>query len=63
METIILVNDEEVNSLSQAKVYVFSDSVFCVLEKCESEPNIKYCLGRTVGMVQRFTTMQNFGHM
>ena len=25
-----LVNDEEVNSLSHAKVYVFSDSVFCL---------------------------------
>ena len=30
--------------------------------KVESEPNIKYCLGRTVGMVQRFITMLNFGH-
>ena len=27
--------------------------------KGESEPNIKYCLGRTVGLVQRFTTTQN----
>ena len=25
-----LVNDEEVNSISYAKVYVFSDSVFCL---------------------------------
>ena len=33
-----------------------------VLEKGESEPSIKCCLGRTVGLVQRFTTMQNFGH-
>ena len=30
--------------------------------KGELEPNIKYCLGRTVGLVQRFTTIQNFGH-
>ena len=28
----------------------------------ESEPNIKYCLGATVGMVQRFITIQNFAH-
>ena len=30
--------------------------------KDESEPNIKYCLETTVGMVQRFITIQNFGH-
>ena len=30
--------------------------------KCESEPNIKYCLGTTVGLVQRFITIQNIGH-
>ena len=32
--------------------------------KDETEPNIKYCLGATVGvgMVQRFITKQNFGH-
>ena len=36
---------------------------FCVMSwKDESEPNIKYCLGATVGMVQRFITMQNFAH-
>ena len=36
---------------------------FCVMSwKGESEPNIKYCLGTTVGLVQRFTTIQNFGH-
>ena len=44
-----LVNDEEVISLSHAKVYVFSDSVLC-LGRGESEPNIKYCLGTTVGV-------------
>ena len=56
-----LVNDEEVISLSHAQVYVFSDSVLC-LGKGESEPNIKYCLGTTFGLVQRFITIQNFGH-
>ena len=36
---------------------------FCVVSwKSDSEPNIKYCLGATVGMVQRSITMQNFGH-
>ena len=36
---------------------------FCVMSwKGESESNIKYCLGRTVELVQRFTTIQNFGH-
>ena len=28
----------------------------------ESGPSIEYCLGRTVELVQRFTTVQNFGH-
>ena len=36
---------------------------FCVMPwKGESEANIKYCLGTTAGLVQRFTTIQNFGH-
>ena len=36
---------------------------FCAMSwKDESEPNIKYCLGATVGMVQKFITIQNFGH-
>ena len=30
MEKLALVNDEEVMSLSHAKAYVFSDSVFCL---------------------------------
>ena len=52
-------NDEEVISLSHAKVYVFSD--FMVMS-WKGESNIKYCLRRTVELVQRFTTIQNFGH-
>ena len=56
-----LVDDEEVISLSHAKVLCIFR--FCVmLWKGESEPSIKYCLGRTVGLVQRFTTIQNVGH-
>ena len=36
---------------------------FCVMSwKSESEPNIKYCLGRKVELVQRFATVQNSGH-
>ena len=36
---------------------------FCVMSwKGESEPNIKYFLGTAVGLVQRFITIQNFGH-
>ena len=54
-----LVNDEEVISLSHAKVSILR---FCVLSwKGESEPTIKYCFGTTVGLVQRFMTIQNFG--
>ena len=52
-EQLSLVNDEEVISLSHAKVMSW---------KGESEPNIKYCLGRKVELAQRFTTVQNFGH-
>ena len=56
-----LVNDEEVISLSHAKVFVFSDSVLCLV-KDESEPRIKFCLGRKIKLVQEFITKQNFGH-
>ena len=56
---VYLVNDEEVISLSHAKVFVFSDSVFC-LGKMNQNP-----ISNTVwerGMVQRCITIQNFGH-
>ena len=56
-----LVNDEEVISLSHAKGLCILR--FCVMSwKGESESNIKYCLGTTVGLVQRFISIQNFGH-
>ena len=36
---------------------------FCVISwKGESEPKIKCCLGNKIELVQRFTTIQNFGH-
>ena len=47
-----LVNDEEVISLSHAKVYVFSDSVLC-LGKMNQNPQSKYSLGRKVDLVQK----------
>ena len=56
-----LVNDEEVISLSHAKAYVFSDSVLC-LGKMNQNPTSNTVLGATVGVVQRFITIQNFGH-
>ena len=37
---------------------------FCVKSwKGESESKIKYCLGTTVGMVERFITIHNFGQL
>ena len=38
-----LVGDEQVISLSHAKVYVFSDSVLCLV-KMHQNPTIKHCL-------------------
>ena len=55
------VNDEEVISLSHAKVYVFSDSVLC-LGKMSQTKQILNTLGRQVDVVQEFITIQNFGH-
>ena len=60
METFIF-GGEEVVSLSRAKFYVFSDPVL-LRWKDEREPTIKYCLGGQVDVVQKFITIQNFGH-
>ena len=61
LKHLSLIRDEEVVSLSHAKVYVFFR--FSVMSwKNQSEPNIKYCLGATVGIFQRSITTQNFGH-
>ena len=51
-----LVNDEEVISLSHAKVFVFSDSVLC-LGKVNQNPSIKCCLERTVDLVHHSTEL------
>ena len=56
-----LVSDEEVISLSHVQVLcIFRFCVMCW--KDESEPNIKYCLGGQVDVVQKFITTQNCGH-
>ena len=56
-----LVGDEEVISLSRAKVYVFLR--FCIVSwKDEREPTIKLCMGREIDVVQKFIRIQNFGH-
>ena len=56
-----LVNDEEVISLSHAKVYVFSDSVLCP-GKVNQTPQHQILLGKNSWLVQRFSTIQKFGH-
>ena len=56
-----LVGDEEIISLSRAKVHVFSDSVLC-LGKMHQNPQSNYALGRQIDVVQEFITRQNFGH-
>ena len=56
-----LVNDERSHQSLACKDLCFLR--FCVMSwKDESEPNIKYFLGATVGMVQRIIPIQNFGH-
>ena len=57
-----LDSDEEVISLSHAKVYVFSDSVFCLGKVNEyTQSNDAWEDGLTY-VVQEFITIQNFGH-
>ena len=56
-----LVNDEEVISLSHAKFYVFSHSVLCV-GKVNQTPTSNTVWEEKLSVIQRFTTVQNFGH-
>ena len=56
-----LIGDEEVDSLSHAKVYVFSDSVLS-LGKMSEIPQSNYCLWGQVDVVQKFIVIQSFGH-
>ena len=51
-----LNDDEEVISLSHAKVYVFSDSVL-YLGKMNENPPIKHCMGGKIGVVHQNTEL------
>ena len=55
-----LNGDEKVISLSNTKgLHIFR---FCIMpRKGERKPSIKYCLGRQIDVVQKFTRMQSFG--
>ena len=61
METLIFVNDEEVISFSHAKFFVFSDSVLCH-GKVNQNPTSNTVSEEKVELVQKFITIQNFGH-
>ena len=54
-----LIRDEQVVSLLHTKVYVFSDSVLSW--KDERKSSMKYCMGRQIDVVQKFTRVQSFG--
>ena len=55
-----LVGDEEVISLLHTKVLrIFR--FFMMPWKDEREPTIKYCMGRQIDVVQKFTRIQSFG--
>ena len=55
-----LIGDEQVISLQRTKVYVFSGSVLCLGKTHENSP-IKHCMGRQIGVVQKFTRIQRLG--
>ena len=55
------VNDEEVISLSHAKVYVFPDSVLC-LGKVNQNPQSNSVWEDKLTWFKEFITIQNFGH-
>ena len=57
-----LVNDEQVISLSHAKVYVFSDSLLC-LGKVNQNPTSNTFWKQQLGWFKEFITIQNFGHI
>ena len=58
---LTLVNDEEVMSLSHAKVYVFSDSVLC-LGEMNQNPTSNTVWERKLGWFKDSSQRQNFGH-
>ena len=55
-----LIGDEQVISLQRTRVYIFSDSVLCH-GKTQQNPPIKHCMGRKIGVVQKFTGIQKNG--
>ena len=61
METVISGQWWKLSSVSRMQRFM-GFPILCYVLESESEPNIKYCLGTTVGLVQRFITIQNFGH-
>ena len=56
-----LVNDEEVISLSHAKVYVFSESVLC-LGRINQNPTSNTIWERQLEWFKDSSQIQNFGH-
>ena len=58
-----LVNDEEVISLSHAKVYVFSESVLCLGKVVQNPTSKTVWEEKLIELVQRFNTVQNFGQL
>ena len=55
-----LIGNEEVISLSHAKVYVFSDSVLC-LGKMNENPQSNAAWEQRFGMVQNISGIQKLG--
>ena len=54
-----LIGDEQIINLQRTKVYVFSDSVLCW--KDERERSVKHSMGTKIGVVLKFTGIQNLG--
>ena len=55
-----LIGDEE-SSVSRTRMCAYFQ-ILCYAWKDEREPTIKYCLGGQVDVVQKFITIQSFGH-
>ena len=56
-----LIGGEEFNSLSHAKVYVFSDSVLCIGKMSENSLSNMVWEDKLTWF-KEFITIQNFGH-
>ena len=52
-----LIGDEQTITLQRTRIFRF-----CIVSwKDEREPSIKYCLGRQIDVVQKFTSIQDLG--